>query len=997
MKSIKSAELRQFAITAIPVLAAVGFVGDLLTKRGIDDWVWYFVALTFTVFLNKRPLPFIMAGVFSVLTLIGHYLSSPGNEGELALINCFMGIGMLWIMAGIIFLRQRAEAAWQESETHYHFLFKNMQTGFAHCRMVYKGEKPDDFIYVSVNPAFERIIGLHEVVGKRVTDVIPGIKAAHPELFEIYGHVASTGTPRKFEYCLETSKVWLSVSAYSPARGYFVTIFENITERKRAEGEAAVFRALIDRSNDGIEVVEPASARFHDINEITCQRLGYKREELLSMYVPDIVPNIKHEDWPQIVDDLRQRRAMVVEACQRRKDGTTFPIEASVRWVELEREYIVVVVRDITERKEAEDELRKLSTAVQQSPASVVITNAAGNIEYVNPKFCQLTGYSASEVLGKNPRILKSGEMSPADYREMWKTITSGRTWHGEFHNRKKNGELYWELAAISPIVDDSGKATHYLAVKEDITGRKRAENELVWKTAFLEAQLNSSPDAILVVDNQGKRILENQRLIDLFRVPREITQSNDDAGLLQHVTRQMKNPEQFLDRVRHLYAHPDEIGRDEIELSNGTILDRYSSPVRGKDGKHYGRIWAFRDITERRKLEAQFLQAQKMEGVGQLAGGVAHDFNNILGVIEMQAGLLRNSNGLSATDMEFADEISSAVHRAAALVRQLLLFSRREVFQPRDLDLSESVASTAKMLRRILGDTIQMDLRLAPQPMFAHADPGMMDQVLMNLTVNARDAMPNGGRLVIETSGVELSEAAASKFPHARPGAFVCLSVTDNGCGIPNAILPRIFEPFFTTKEAGKGTGLGLATVFGIMEQHRGWVEVQSEAGSGTTFRIYLPRLHISAAAGAVQPGLKDMQGGEETILLVEDDPCLRRSTRMTLSQLGYRILEAPTGVKALDVWKENRNDISLLLTDVVMPGEMTGKALAQTILGENPRLKVVYISGYSVEVSGGDFPLREDVNFLPKPFYPAKLAKIIRHNLDRSALREAEAEAFK
>ena len=380
--------------------------------------------------------------------------------------------------------------------------------------------------------------------------------------------------------------------------GIFDHHIEDIT--RQAEHPSTLFRALIDRISDGIEVVDPDTGRFHDVNEITCWRLGYTREELLSMRVSDVDPTVKQSAWPELIDDLRKRRSMVVEGRHKRKDGTTFPVEVSIRWVELEREYIVSVVRDITERLAAEEQLRKLSSAVQQSPASVVITNKAGNIEYVNPKFCEVTGYLATEVLGKNPRFLKSGEMPPAAYKELWRTITSGKTWHGEFHNRKKSGELYWELAAISPVLDGSGKATHYLAVKEDITDRKRVENDLAWKTAFLEALVESSPDAILVVDNQGKRILENQRLIDLFQVPAEIIKGNDDAGLLRHVIGRLKNPEQFLERVRHLYAHPDETGRDEIELADGTILDRYSSPVRGNDGKHYGRIWYFRDITER-------------------------------------------------------------------------------------------------------------------------------------------------------------------------------------------------------------------------------------------------------------------------------------------------------------------------------------------------------------------------------------------------------------
>jgi CheY-like chemotaxis protein len=313
-----------------------------------------------------------------------------------------------------------------------------------------------------------------------------------------------------------------------------------------------------------------------------------------------------------------------------------------------------------------------------------------------------------------------------------------------------------------------------------------------------------------------------------------------------------------------------------------------------------------------------------------------------------------------------------------------LLLFSRREVFQPRDLDLSESITSTAQMLKRIIGENIQMQVNVAVQSMFLHADPGMIDQVLLNLVVNARDAMPNGGRLVIETIGVELDEMAAAQCPRGRPGSFVRLSVSDTGCGIPSTVLPRIFEPFFTTKEVGKGTGLGLATVFGIVQQHQGWINVYSELDHGTTFRIYLPRHVQTALPVSSATAVTLMRGGRETILLAEDDPALRASVRTTLVHLGYHVFEAPTGVTALETWRAHRDEVDLLLTDLMMPDGMTGFALAQSILAENARLKVIFMSGYGTEVIGKDFLLRDGDNFLNKPFTAQQLDQAIRANLD-------------
>jgi two-component system cell cycle sensor histidine kinase/response regulator CckA len=374
------------------------------------------------------------------------------------------------------------------------------------------------------------------------------------------------------------------------------------------------------------------------------------------------------------------------------------------------------------------------------------------------------------------------------------------------------------------------------------------------------------------------------------------------------------------------------------------------------------------------------------MEFIGQLAGGVAHDFNNILAVIQMQTDLLKAEGTLLPAQLDYAGEISAAAQRAAALTRQLLLFSRRQALQPRDLELTQSINDITKMLRRILGEEIQLQFKFAMQSLFIHADAGMLDQVLMNLAVNARDAMPAGGRLSIVTSTVDFDAATAAQNHPAMPGSFACLSVSDTGCGIPPEILPRIFEPFFTTKDVGKGTGLGLATVFGIVEQHRGWINVSSEAGHGTTFRIYLPRLDGLSPQKSGQPASISPCGGDETILLVEDDAFIRTSVRTALSKLGYGVLEAANGVEALEVWKQHRDKIHLLLTDLVMPDGINGKELGEQLLKENPKLKVIYASGYSAEIAGKDFSLKEGVNFLTKPFEAHKLAQTVRDCLARN-----------
>ena len=492
---------------------------------------------------------------------------------------------------------------------------------------------------------------------------------------------------------------------------------------------------------------------------------------------------------------------------------------------------------------------------MEQSPVSVVITDTTGKIEYVNRKFTKVTGYSFPEAVGQNPRILKSGELGAEMYKQLWASIIGGGTWCGEFHNRKKNGELFWEWAAISPILDATGTITHFLAVKEDITRRKQAEGELRNREEQFRLLIENASDIITVINNEG---------IIRFQSPA----SERQLGY---------KPEEMTGRNAFEFVHPDDAPRLLAALQRA--LSDPNSPTSAElRFRHHDGTWRVmqsigkslpnqvsegfivvnsRDITENRKLEEQLRQAQKMEAVGQLAGGVAHDFNNILAAIQIPADLLKSGGGLSPTQLDLTKEMVKATRRATNLTRQLLLFSRHQALQPHDLDLNDVVTNITKMLQRILGEDIRLQFKYAPQPLPIHADAGMIDQILMNLAVNSRAAMPKGGQLVIETSAVNFDELAAAQSPQARPGLFACLSISDTGSGIPPEALPRIFEPFFTTKDVGKGTGPGLATVLGIVQQHQGWVKVYSEVGHGTTFRIYLPRLLTTNGSKASEPTL--------------------------------------------------------------------------------------------------------------------------------------------
>jgi two-component system cell cycle sensor histidine kinase/response regulator CckA len=391
-----------------------------------------------------------------------------------------------------------------------------------------------------------------------------------------------------------------------------------------------------------------------------------------------------------------------------------------------------------------------------------------------------------------------------------------------------------------------------------------------------------------------------------------------------------------------------------------------------------------FRDVTAQKRLEEQLRQSQKMEAIGQLAGGVAHDFNNLLTVIHGHASLLLAGGSLTGVSARSAQQIGQAADRAASLTRQLLAFSRRQVMQPRQLDMNEVVANMTKMLGRILGEDIALQLNYSPQPARVQADAGMMEQVLLNLAVNSRDAMPKGGLLAIKISTLEVDARRLAEHSERHTGRFVCLSVIDTGCGIPLENLRRIFEPFFTTKEVGKGTGLGLATVYGIVKQHQGWIEVESEPGKGTVFKVFLPHSVEAAEPADEPPAEKAARGGTETILVVEDEVAVRELVCILLAGHGYQILQAESGTKALQVWRDSKDRIDLLLTDLVMPDQMNGRELVEKLWAERPRLKVIFTSGYSADVVGKDFVLHRGLNYLQKPYHPHKLALAVRDCLD-------------
>jgi PAS domain S-box-containing protein len=749
------------------------------------------------------------------------------------------------------------------------------------------------------------------------------------------------------------------------------------------------YRRLFETAQDGILILDAETGRVNDVNPFLIKLLGFSHGEMIGKTVGELSP----------FRDLVSNKAMLVRLQKdgyiryhdlplKTKAGRTVAVEfVSNVYSVGDAQVIQCNIREITERKRAEEALRTsqlmLGDIINALPARVFWKDK--NLVYLgcNTVFARDAGFAGpKDIIGKNDNQMVWGEQAEAYRRDDRQVIESGRSkLLIEESQTTPAGKTITLLSSKLPLRDARGEIIGILGTYLDITVRKQAEAS----RDRLATAVEQAAESVVITDAEGTIFYANPAF--------EKTSGYTNAETLGQNSRILKSGKQDADFYRQMW---ETLKRGEIwhghlinKRKDGKLFEEEAtiSPVRDTTGKVVNYVAVKRDVTHEVKLEAQFRQAQKMEAIGTLAGGVAHDFNNILAAMFLQTDLIGSVENLPAEVADGLQQIRADAERAARLVRQLLLFSRKQALQLLNLDLNQSINELTKMLRRTLGEDIQLQFKFAMQPLFIHADASMMDQVLMNLAVNARDAMPDGGQLVIETSGVEFDEFAAAQSAQARPGSFVCLSVSDTGCGIPAEILPKIFEPFFTTKDVGKGTGLGLATIFGIVQQHQGWINVHSEVGYGTTFRIYLPRLAGMPAQKAAPPALAAMHGGKETILLAEDEESLRALMQTALSRLGYHILEASTGVKALEVWKEHREEISLLLTDLVMPDKMTGKDLAQCLLQENPKLKVVYMSGYSADVVGRDFPLEKGVNFLAKPFQAHKLAQTIRDSLDKTS----------
>ncbi len=635
---------------------------------------------------------------------------------------------------------------------------------------------------------------------------------------------------------------------------------QEITERVRTEEalreSEEKYRQLVNLAQEGIWVIDKDSFTTF-VNPSMAKMLGYSADEMMGKRLFSFMDERGVEIATRNVARRKQGITEQHDFEFLRKDGNRIIVTIETApMMDEDGNYAGAIAGmiDITARVRAEEALRQLNKAIEHSPVSVMITDTKGVIQYVNPKFSQVTGYSAAEAIGQTPRILQSGEHPPEVYRELWDAITAGGEWRGEFHNKKKNGDLYWSMASIAGVKDQSDNITHYVAVEED--------------------------------------------------------------------------------------------------------------------------------ITERKQLEEEHVRQERLAAVGQLAAGIAHDFNNVMAVITLYSELLQRSENLLKNDLKKLQIIYQQAMHAADLTRQILDFSRRSVREPRPLDLKLLLNEMLKFVERTISERIQVQFAFSSGDYMVNADLTQLQQAVTNLTVNARDAMPQGGALYVNLSRSILRADETPPCTGMAPGEWIKLAVTDTGTGIAPDVLPHIFEPFFTTKEVGKGTGLGLAQVYGIVQQHEGCITVKSRLGEGTTFTIYLPALVTEADVKTAELLTGPLQGQGETILLVEDNQILLEATRSVLESLNYRVLTAVDGQDALTVYRTQPNQINLVLADVVMP-KMDGFEMVKALQQQFPPPKVLLMSGFPRDTEMKSEMKQFVSDWLPKPLNIDQLARFLREAL--------------
>lgn len=636
-----------------------------------------------------------------------------------------------------------------------------------------------------------------------------------------------------------------------------------------------------------------------------------------------------------------------------------------------------------SQRVRDQQRIELISHAVECTTDLICITDLDDRFIFANKAFLDAYGYTEAEILGQRPTILASSSTSPGVSAEIMSSTRQGG-WRGELFNRRKDGAEFPISLSTSIIRDPLGQPLGLVGVAHDITEQHRAREALQLAEAEYRSLFENSIEGIVRSTPSGQFVRVNPAMARML--------GYESAEALRNAIHDLEH---------QVYADPEKRREFSLIQERDGFVKNFECQWVRRDGR---KIWVsmtarairdsqektqyyegfVEDVTARKTLEAQLRQSQKMEAIGLLAGGIAHDFNNLLTVIIGCSDVLDGQPSLDASSKELVHEIRRAGERAANLTHQLLAFGRKQILQPKTLPVNRLVAETEKMLRRLIGENIRLSVRLDANAGYITADPVLLEQIILNLAVNARDAMPEGGNLRVSTATIQIDEAAAKERPGFAPGDYVMLEISDTGCGMDEATKARIFEPFFTTKEQGKGTGLGLATVYGSVKQSGGYIEVRSDSGQGSTFRIYFPHARGGVEAEPSRGHEEVSARGAETILLAEDEDAVRAFTALVLRSSGYQVLEARNGPDAVRVSQEFTGSLPLLVTDVIMP-QMSGRQLAESLTLARPELRVIYLSGYTDDDLFQHGISKTETAFVQKPFSAKTLTQMVREVLDR------------
>jgi len=786
--------------------------------------------------------------------------------------------------------------------------------------------------------------------------------------------------------------VEVSASCLSNAAGNVIGASAVLRDLRKRRSEEIKFRGLLESAPDAMVIVD-ARSRIVLVNSQTERLFGYSRKELIGQPVDLLTPDRYQQAHSGqhgvfLADPKTRGMKNGLELYGLRKDGTEFPVEISLSPLRTEDGILTyATIRDITDRKHADQILRnseeRYRTLVNHATDGIFILNQHGRYLDVNPPVCKMLGYSLREMLGLSIADVVAANEVPRVTPEIARLQESGSV-KSEWVFRRKDGSLF-DGEVSAKLLPDS----RVLAIVRDITERKRSEEALRGSEERFRTLVRRSPVGFTIRALEDGRCIEaNDAYLRMLEFERDeiVGKGRDEMRLLE-------DPNAYPSIVSALAAQEQVIEKElKYRTKSGKIRDvRASCDLIQLAGKPCI-MTLTRDVTEQNSLEQQLRQAQKMEAIGRLAGGVAHDFNNLLCVIMGYAELLENEFAPESPSAKKLDAIQNAVRRAAGLTSQLLAFSRRQPLQPRILDLNGVVRQAEQMLSRLIAEDVELQIVLAPQLRPVNADPGQLIQTILNLAINARDAMPGGGKLTIATSNSTLDESTKYEGIAVNPGQYVLLSVSDTGIGMEEKTKARIFDPFFTTKAEGKGTGLGLANVYGVVRQSEGYIFVDSSPGSGSTFRIFLPASAASVVVPVNDERLVEHAHATETILLVEDERALRDLIADGLRTYGYTVLAPADALEALHLAEKHPGPIHALVTDVIMP-HMSGTEVAQILTTVRPNLKVVYMSGHVDDTFSAKYAAQPDIVFIAKPFPLAKLALQLRELLDPPGQTESTA----